>query len=54
MKQEFALFILLLIVHRLDIGGWKVGLKLGLLTGICFAATAMHISFRYEKWPFGL
>ena len=47
-------FGLSLIVHRLDIGGWKVGLKLGLLTGICFAATAVHISYIYEKRPFGL
>ena len=47
-------FGLSLIVHRLDIGGWKVGLKLGLLTGICFAATAIHISYIYEKRPLGL
>ena len=47
-------FGLSLIVHRLDIGGWKVGLKLGLLTGICFAGTAVHISYIYEKRPLGL
>ena len=47
-------FGLSLIVHRLDIGGWQVGLKLGLLTGVCFAATAVHISYIYEKRPLGL
>ncbi|MEO8822151.1 MAG: DUF1761 domain-containing protein [Ginsengibacter sp.] len=47
-------FGLALIVTRLDIGGWKVGLKLGSLTGVCFAATAIHISYIYEKRPLGL
>jgi len=58
----FASFILMLIcafglaliVTRLSLTGWKVGLKLGLLTGICFAATAVHISYIYEKRPLGL
>ncbi|MEO5908085.1 MAG: DUF1761 domain-containing protein [Ginsengibacter sp.] len=47
-------FGLSLIVTRLSLTGWKVGLKLGLLTGICFAATAVHISYIYEKRPLGL
>ena len=47
-------FGLALIVTRLNLSGWKVGLKLGLLTGICFAGTAVHISYIYEKRPLGL
>jgi hypothetical protein len=38
----------------LDISGWMSGLKLGLLTGICFASTAISISYLYEKRPMGL
>ncbi len=46
---------LAILVNRLDIqGGWISGVKLGLVTGICFAATAVHISFIYEKRPLGL
>ena len=30
------------------------GVKLGLLTGICFATTAVAISFIYESRPTGL
>jgi hypothetical protein len=47
-------FGLSLIVTRLFLSGWQVGLKLGLLTGICFAATAVSISYLYEKRPLGL
>ena len=43
-----------ILAHRFGIFGWKGGLKLGLLTGICFAATAVHISYVYEKKPLGL
>jgi len=43
-----------IIAKRYDIFGWTGGLKLGLLTGICFAATAVHISYVYEKRPLGL
>ena len=45
---------LALIVTRLNLSGWMVGLKLGILTGVCFAATAVHISYVYEKRPLGL
>ncbi|MEO6406956.1 MAG: DUF1761 domain-containing protein [Ferruginibacter sp.] len=38
----------------LDIGGWMSGLKLGLLTGICFGTTAISISYLYEKRNTGL
>ena len=45
---------LAIIAKRCGIFGWSGGLKLGLLTGICFAATAVHISYVYEKRPLGL
>ena len=46
---------LAILMNRLEVtGGWMSGVKLGLLTGICFAATAVHISFMYEKRPIGL
>ncbi|RYG35855.1 MAG: DUF1761 domain-containing protein [Chitinophagaceae bacterium] len=38
----------------LDKEGWMSGLKIGLLTGICFGATAISVSYLYEKRPFGL
>lgn len=47
-------FGLALIIIRLDISGWMSGLKIGLITGICFSATAVHISYLYEKRPLGL
>jgi Protein of unknown function (DUF1761) len=43
-----------IIAKRYGIFGWSGGLKLGLLTGICFSATAIHISYIYEKRPLGL
>ncbi|MEO8765485.1 MAG: DUF1761 domain-containing protein [Ginsengibacter sp.] len=45
---------LALIITRVNISGWISGLKLGLVTGVCFAATAIHISYVYEKRPLGL
>ncbi len=47
-------FGLSLMVTRLYLSGWEVGVKLGLLTGICFAGTAISISYLYEKRPLGL
>jgi hypothetical protein len=35
-------------------GGWVSGLKLGLVTGLFFGATAISISYLYEKRPAGL
>jgi hypothetical protein len=43
-----------LIVTRLNLAGWRVGLKLGILTGVFFGATAISISYVYEKKPLGL
>lgn len=47
-------FGLALIITRLDVSGWLSGLKIGIITGICFSATAIHISYMYEKRPLGL
>jgi Protein of unknown function (DUF1761) len=47
-------FGLALLAVRFGILGWIGGLKLGILTGFCFAATAVHISYVYEKRPLGL
>jgi hypothetical protein len=35
-------------------GGWMSGLKLGLVTGLFFGASAISISYLYEKRPTGL
>ncbi len=43
-----------LFATRFGVAGWSGGLKLGLVTGICFAGTAVHISYIYEKRPLGL
>ncbi|MEO8412854.1 MAG: DUF1761 domain-containing protein [Ginsengibacter sp.] len=45
---------LAILAERFGIFGWMGGLKLGVLTGFCFAATAVHISYVYEKRPLGL
>ena len=45
---------LALIVTRLNVSGWEVGLKLGILTGVFFGATAISISYLYEKRPIGI
>jgi hypothetical protein len=39
---------------RLDLHVWQSGLKLGLLTGICFGVAAISISYLYEKRATGL
>jgi hypothetical protein len=52
--NETGICIIYSFTHRAPVRYWRMESKLGLLTGICFAATAVHISFRYEKWPFGL
>ncbi|MDE3185026.1 MAG: DUF1761 domain-containing protein [Bacteroidota bacterium] len=47
-------FGLALIITRFNLSGWLSGVKIGLITGLCFAATAIHISYIYEKRPLGL
>ena len=43
-----------ILIAKLDLQSCMAGAKLGLLTGICFSATAIHISYVYEKRPPGL
>lgn len=44
-----------ILVHRMDITAcWMSGVKLGAITGILFGATAISISYLYEKRPWGL
>jgi hypothetical protein len=43
-----------ILATRFGIFGWMGGLKLGVVTGVCFAATGVHISYIYEKRPLGL
>jgi hypothetical protein len=58
----FASFILMFITSvgiailrsKIDLGGWMSGVKLGMVTGLCFGAMAISISYLYEKRPFGL
>jgi len=55
----FTSFIMMLIttiglaifVEYLGLNGWLYGVKLGLLTGVCFASTSMAINMLYEKKP---
>lgn len=39
---------------RLELDVWQSGVKLGLLTGLCFGMAAISISYLYEKRPVGL
>ena len=58
----FASFIMMFIctvgiailVEYMDLKGWMYGVKLGLLTGGCFAVTSIAINMLYEKKPLGL
>lgn len=43
-----------LLVVRMDLFILSSGLKLGALTGLCFATTAVSISFIYESRPIAL
>ena len=43
-----------ILASQLDLAGWINGVKLGMLTGICFGTTAISISYLYEKRPMGL
>lgn len=58
----FASFVLMFVTsvaiaflaYRVGMWGWMSGVKLGLLTGVCFAFTSMAINMLYEKKPAGL
>lgn len=43
-----------LLLSRVGVSSWMSGLKTGLVAGVCFSATAVWISYLYEKKPFGL
>ena len=43
-----------ILVSRIGLHSWLSGLKLGLLTGLCFAFTSMAINMLYEMKPVGL
>ena len=45
---------LALFISRIGSGGWMSGLKIGLVAGVCFCATAICNSYLYEKRPLAL
>ena len=45
---------LAILISKLELSGWKNGVKLGGLTGLCFGATALSITYLFEKKPLGL
>lgn len=45
---------LALLINKVDLNLLVSGIKLGLITGICFATTAVTISFIYESRPAAL
>jgi hypothetical protein len=47
-------FGLAFLITKFNLHTWMLGVKLGLLTGICFSVTAISISYVYEKRPLGL
>lgn len=49
-----AVFCLSLLIYRLGLHEFLSGVKIGLYTGIGFAATAISIGYLYTKKPFGL
>ncbi|MBA2745365.1 MAG: DUF1761 domain-containing protein [Flavisolibacter sp.] len=50
----FATICLALLVEKLELNQAVSGIKLGLVTGLGFAFTAISISYLYIKKPFGL
>jgi Protein of unknown function (DUF1761) len=59
MLASFVLMIvvcigLAILITRIGATGWMTGCKVGLITGICFSATAISISYLYEMKPMGL
>lgn len=45
---------LALFMARVGASGWMTGVKVGLIAGVCFSATAVSISYLYEKKPTSL
>jgi hypothetical protein len=59
MMSSFVLMVVVsvglgILIARIGSSGWMTGLKVGLIAGICFSATAISISYLYEKRPLGL
>ena len=54
----FIMFIicfgLAVMISRLDLSSAMSGIKLGFLTGICFSAASISITYLYLKKPFAL
>jgi len=45
---------LAILLYKIPVVDWTTGLKVGIVVGICFSATAICISYLYEKKPLGL
>jgi len=45
---------LAIIVSKTGVDSWMTGAKVGLVAGVCFSATAICISYLYEKRPWML
>jgi hypothetical protein len=45
---------LALLIEKMDMTAWQSGVRLGLLTGICFALTAISITYVYLKKAWGV
>ncbi len=45
---------LAIIAEYVGLNGWQYGLKLGALTGVCFAFTSIAINMLYERKHTGL
>jgi len=43
-----------ILITRIGTFGWMSGAKTGLIAGVCFSATAISISYLYEKKPTAL
>jgi hypothetical protein len=43
-----------ILLNRMDLSGWKSGLKVGALVGIFFNAAGIGINYLYEKKPIAL
>jgi hypothetical protein len=45
---------LALLIVKFDFIGLGAGIRMGMLTGLCFATTAVSITYIYENKPSGL
>lgn len=43
-----------LFMAKIGVSSWMTGAKIGLIAGVCFSATAVCISYLYEKRPWAL